>query len=111
MPRAADETSSRGSTPRFCVLHCRTWRWANDGDGRSRHRYGWRRRTCLGAKRTRFYMRLIQIFDDHHFDEFVETLCQQFYADEGRPGLPPGRYFRLLLIGYFEGLDAEVQAL
>jgi transposase len=34
-------------------------------------------------------------------------LCQRFYADEGRPGLPPGRYFRLLLIGYFEGLDAE----
>jgi transposase len=29
------------------------------------------------------------------------------YADEGRPGLPPRRYFRLLLIGYFEGLDAE----
>jgi hypothetical protein len=29
------------------------------------------------------------------------------YADDGRPGLPPGRYFRLLLIGYFEGLDAE----
>ncbi len=28
-------------------------------------------------------------------------------ANEGRPGLPPGRYFRLLLIGYFEGLDAE----
>jgi transposase len=25
----------------------------------------------------------------------------------GRPGLPPGIYFRLLLIGYFEGLDAE----
>ena len=34
-------------------------------------------------------------------------LCQRFYADDGRPGLPPGRYFRLLLIGYFEGLDAE----
>jgi hypothetical protein len=33
--------------------------------------------------------------------------CQRFYADDGRPGLPPGRYFRLLLIGYFEGLDAE----
>jgi transposase len=54
-----------------------------------------------------FYTRLNQIFDDHHFDEFVEGLCQRFYADEGRPGLPPGRYFRLLLIGYFEGLDAE----
>ena len=38
---------------------------------------------------------------------FVEGLCERFYADEGRPGLPPGRYFRLLLIGYFEGLDAE----
>ena len=35
-------------------------------------------------------------------------MCQRFYAEEfGRPGLPPGRYFRLLLIGYFEGLDAE----
>ena len=33
--------------------------------------------------------------------------AQRFYADEGRPGLAPGRYFRLLLIGYFEGLDAE----
>ena len=54
-----------------------------------------------------FHERLNQIFDDHHFDEFVEGLCQRFYADEGRPGLPPGRYFRLLLIGYFEGLDAE----
>ena len=42
------------------------------------------------------------------FDAYVESLCQRFYADEvGRPGLPPGRYFRLLLIGYFEGLDAE----
>jgi transposase len=41
------------------------------------------------------------------FDGYVERLCQRFYADDGRPGLPPGRYFRLLLIGYFEGLDAE----
>jgi transposase len=57
------------------------------------------------------YMRLNQIFNDHHFDEFVEGLGQRFYADEGRPGLPPGRSFRLLLIGYFEGLDAEVHAL
>ena len=55
-----------------------------------------------------FYARLNQILDKHDFDEYVEGLCQRFYADEvGRPGLPPGRYFRLLLIGYFEGLDAE----
>jgi transposase len=54
-----------------------------------------------------FYARLNQILDQHGFDSFVEGLCERFYADEGRPGLPPGRYFRLLLIGYFEGLDAE----
>ena len=55
-----------------------------------------------------FYTRLNQILDKHDFDAYVEGLCERFYADElGRPGLPPGRYFRLLLIGYFEGLDAE----
>jgi transposase len=54
-----------------------------------------------------FYTRLNQILDQHDFDGYVEGLCHRFYADEGRPGLPPGRYFRLLLIGYFEGLDAE----
>jgi transposase len=52
-----------------------------------------------------FYTRLNQILDEHDFDRYVEGLCQRFYAEEGRPGLPPGRYFRLLLIGYFEGLD------
>ena len=55
-----------------------------------------------------FYTRLNQVLDTHDFDGYVEGLCQRFYAEEiGRPGLPPGRYFRLLLVGYFEGLDAE----
>ena len=55
-----------------------------------------------------FYTRLNQILDQARFDDYVEGLCRRFYADEiGRPGLLPGRYFRLLLIGYFEGLDAE----
>ncbi len=54
-----------------------------------------------------FYTRLNQILEQHDFDGYVEGLCQRFYADDGRPGLTPGRYFRLLLIGYFEGLDAE----
>ena len=54
-----------------------------------------------------FYARLNQILDQHDFDRYVEGLCERFYAANGRPGLPPGRYFRLLLIGYFEGLDAE----
>ena len=43
-----------------------------------------------------------------HIDRFVEDLCRVFYAAVmGRPSLPPGRYFRLLLLGYFEGLDSE----
>jgi transposase len=54
-----------------------------------------------------FYTRLNQILDEHDFDGYVEGLCQRFYASEGGPGLLPGHYFRLLLIGYFEGLDAE----
>jgi len=55
-----------------------------------------------------FYARLNQILDEADFHGYVEGLCQRFYADEiGRPDLAPGRYFRLLLIGYFEGLDAE----
>ena len=42
------------------------------------------------------------------FDGFVETQCATEYAARrGRPSLPPGRYFRMLLIGYFEGIDSE----
>ena len=39
---------------------------------------------------------------------FYERLHATFYADGmGRPSLAPGRYFRMLLLGYFEGLDSE----
>jgi transposase len=55
-----------------------------------------------------FYARLNQILDEMKFDEYVESICQEFYADEvGRPGLAPGIYFRLLMVGYFEGIDSE----
>jgi transposase len=55
-----------------------------------------------------FYRRLNQILGRHGFDEYVERACQEFYADKlGRPSLPPAVYFRLLLIGYFEGIDSE----
>jgi transposase len=55
-----------------------------------------------------FYTRLNAALDAAGFDRFVEDLCRRFYAPVmGRPGLEPGRYFRLLLVGYFEGLDAE----
>ena len=54
-----------------------------------------------------FYERLNRILEAAAFDGFVEGLCAPFYAMMGRPSLAPGRYFRLLLIGYLEGLNAE----
>jgi transposase len=55
-----------------------------------------------------FYQQLNRVLEGHGFDEWVEAQCARFYAERmGRPSLAPGRYFRLLLIGYFEGLDSE----
>ncbi|MGC1954801.1 MAG: transposase [Gammaproteobacteria bacterium] len=55
-----------------------------------------------------FYVRLNRALDSQGFDAFVEAQCSTFYAPVlGRPSLAPGRYFRLLLVGYFEGLDSE----
>ena len=55
-----------------------------------------------------FYQRLNQVLDRHGFDDFVESQCAPFYAAKlGRPSLTPGTYFRVLLIGYFEGIDSE----
>ena len=55
-----------------------------------------------------FYTRLSTVLDGHGFDAFVEAACAPFYAPVmGRPSLAPGRYFRLLLVGYFEGIDSE----
>jgi len=48
------------------------------------------------------------MLEERGFDDFVEQRCASFYAERmGRPSLAPGRYFRLLLIGYFEGIDSE----
>ena len=55
-----------------------------------------------------FYARLNRVLDEAGFDTFVEAQCARFYADGiWRPSLAPGRYFWLLLLGYFEGLDSE----
>lgn len=55
-----------------------------------------------------FYQRLNALLDEAGFDTFVEQLCRPYYADGlGRPGIPPGVYFRMLLAGYFEGLDSQ----
>ncbi len=55
-----------------------------------------------------FYQRLNAALEQAGFDRFAEKSCERFYASQlGRPSLVPGRYFRLLLLGYFEGLDSE----
>lgn len=55
-----------------------------------------------------FYQRVNRVLDEAGFDRFAEKRCERYYAGEvGRPSLQPGRYFRLLLVGYFEGLDSE----
>ena len=55
-----------------------------------------------------FYRRLNQLLREHGFDDFAEAQCATFYAETmGRPSLPPGIYFRLLLIGYFNAVYAN----
>src|SRR5450631_414766 len=55
-----------------------------------------------------FYQRLNEVLDNAKFDPFCETNCAPFYHDKlGRPSLPPGQYFRIMMIGFFEGLDSE----
>src|SRR5215203_5098475 len=55
-----------------------------------------------------FYDRLNALLAEAGFDRFAEDLCRPHYADEvGRPSLPPGTYFRMLFVGYFEGLDSQ----
>ena len=54
-----------------------------------------------------FYERLNRLLSKRGFDAFAESACKSFYSKTGRPGLPPGVYFRALLVGYFEGIDSE----
>src|SRR5450432_2470788 len=55
-----------------------------------------------------FYKRLNEVLENARFDPFCETNCASFYHNKlGRPSLPPGQYFRVMMIGFFEGLDSE----
>jgi len=55
-----------------------------------------------------FYQRLNGVLKEHGFDAFAEGECAGYYAATmGRPSIPPGVYFRMLFIGYFEGIDSE----
>jgi transposase len=55
-----------------------------------------------------FYDRLQTLLKEAGFDAFVEDICKPYYAPKmGAPSLPPGRYFRMHVVGYFEGIDSE----
>lgn len=54
-----------------------------------------------------FYERLNAILAEGDFDEWVEELCAPYYAEAGRPSIPPGVFFRMMYLGYFEGIDSQ----
>jgi transposase len=54
-----------------------------------------------------FYKRLNRMLAEADFDGKVEYWCEPYYAKVGRPSIPPGVYFRMLFVGYFEGIDSQ----
>lgn len=63
-----------------------------------------------GAPRHRFYEKMNELLGEAGFDRFVEGLCEPYFADagtQGRISTPPGQYYRMLLVGYFEGIESE----
>lgn len=54
-----------------------------------------------------FFEKLNGLLAAAGFDEWIESLCEPYYAKTGRPGIPPGVYFRMLLVGYFEGIASQ----
>jgi transposase len=76
--------------------------------GRERQEALWYRTELAEAPGHPFYRKLDQKLKQSGFDEFCERACKGFYAERlGRPSLAPGVYFRLMLVGFFEGLDSE----
>ena len=62
----------------------------------------------IRASSSAFYRALDKLLVSNGFDAYVEEVCRPFYADDkGRPGLAPGVYFRMQLIGILEGLGSE----
>jgi len=55
-----------------------------------------------------FYKKLNAVLAKAGFDAFVENLCQSYYHEIwGRPSIAPGIYFRMLFVGYFEGISSQ----
>src|SRR5438477_91573 len=75
---------------------------------RQRQEELWYRRDLAEAPGHPFYRRLNEVLEQAEFDEFCETRCRKFYHEKlGRPSLAPGMYFRVMLIGFFEGIESE----
>ena len=76
--------------------------------GRERQEEIWYRSEVAEAPGHPFYRKLEAKLKEAGFDGFCEEECKRYYADGvGRPSLVPGVYFRLMLIGFFEGIDSE----
>ena len=54
-----------------------------------------------------FYDKFNRLLSEKGFDLFVSELCQPYYKTGGRPSIPAGVYFRMLMIGYLEGIDSQ----
>ena len=67
----------------------------------------WIEAAAVSGPRHVFYDKLNQLLASVDFDRRVEDLCEKYYHEGGRPSIPPGRYFRMLLVGYFEDIDSQ----
>ena len=86
-----------------------------DGDGSAGGKSG--RRPCLStadglaaSPGHPFYRKLNELLAQAGFDRWIERRCERYYATQekrGQPSIPPGVYFRMLLVGYFEGIDSQ----
>jgi len=74
---------------------------------RQRQEALWYRSELVETPGHPFYEKLNRALESAKFDTFCEEQCKGFYADNGRPSLVPGVYFRLMLLGFFEGIDSE----
>ena len=62
----------------------------------------------ISAAENPFYRALNELLGEDGFDRFAEDLCEEFYAGNvGRPGIPPGVYFRMMMVGFLEGISSE----
>src|SRR5260370_28199261 len=80
------------------------------GTGRRREREEefWYRGDLAEAPGHPFYTKLSEVLEKASFDQFCEGRCRKFYHERlGRPSLAPGMYFRVMLIGFFEGIGSE----